>query len=182
MSASCSRRVVGVGTPVSLTRLAVVRGGAPPVAAGTVARMPGSGAPRELRPSTIAAPAAAYAHGVVVPAGCDLAWTSGVVPTRADGSVPTDVASQADVVWANVAAILADAGMSLADAVSVTTYVVAPSDPAALRARLDAVMARRDAALGAHRAASTLVTVPALARPEWLVEIAVVAARPASRS
>ena len=64
--------------------------------------MPGSGAPRELRPSTIAAPAAAYAHGVVVPAGCDLAWTSGVVPTRADGSVPTDVASQADVVWAPV--------------------------------------------------------------------------------
>ena len=38
-------------------------------------------------------------------------------------------------------------------------------------------LAARDAALGGHRAASTLVTVPALARPEWKMEIAVVAAR-----
>jgi hypothetical protein len=37
-------------------------------------------------------------------------------------------------------------------------------------------MAARDQALGGHRAASTLVTVPALARPEWRKEIAVVAA------
>jgi len=39
------------------------------------------------------------------------------------------------------------------------------------------VMAARDRALGGHRAASTLVTVPALARPEWKMEIAIVAAR-----
>lgn len=149
---------------------------------GTVARMTDERVPRELRPASIAPPAAAYAHGVAVPAGCDLVVTSGVVPTRADGSVPADVAAQADVVWANLAAILAEAGMTLADAVSVTTYVVAPADPAVLRTRLDAVMARRDAALGGHRAASTLVSVPALARPEWLVEIAVVAARPSGRS
>jgi enamine deaminase RidA (YjgF/YER057c/UK114 family) len=38
-------------------------------------------------------------------------------------------------------------------------------------------MAARDAFLGDHLAASTLVTVPALARPEWRVEIALVAAR-----
>ena len=99
----------------------------------------------------VAAPAAAYAHGVLVPAGCDVVHTSGVVPTRPDGTVPADVGAQADVVWANLAAILGDAGMTLADAVSVTTYVVAPGDPAALRARLDAVMARRDAALGGRQ-------------------------------
>jgi len=39
------------------------------------------------------------------------------------------------------------------------------------------VMAARDAVLQGHLAASTLVTVPALARPEWRMEIAVVAAR-----
>jgi enamine deaminase RidA (YjgF/YER057c/UK114 family) len=38
------------------------------------------------------------------------------------------------------------------------------------------VMAERDRFLGGHLAASTLVTVPALARPEWRMEIAVVAA------
>jgi len=38
-------------------------------------------------------------------------------------------------------------------------------------------MAARDAALNGHRAASTLVTVPALAKPEWLMEISVLAAK-----
>ena len=36
--------------------------------------------------------------------------------------------------------------------------------------------AARDAAFAGHVAASTLVTVPALVRPEWKVEVAVVAA------
>ncbi|MEY4391627.1 MAG: hypothetical protein RLZZ544_336, partial [Actinomycetota bacterium] len=38
------------------------------------------------------------------------------------------------------------------------------------------VMAVRDEVMGGHRAASTLVTVPALARAEWQVEISLVAA------
>jgi hypothetical protein len=37
-------------------------------------------------------------------------------------------------------------------------------------------MTARDHFLLGHLAASTLVTVPALARPQWLMEIAVVAA------
>ena len=49
--------------------------------------------------------------------------------------------------------MLRDAEMSPADIVSVTTYVVVGED-------LAPVMAARDAALGGHRAASTLVTVP----------------------
>jgi len=84
--------------------------------------------------------------------------------------VPDGVGEQAEVVWANVEAIFGEAGMEPTDVVSVTTYVVA-SEP------LAPVMAARDRFLGSHLAASTLVTVPALARPEWRVEIAVVAAR-----
>ena len=38
------------------------------------------------------------------------------------------------------------------------------------------MMAARDRVMGDHLAASTLVTVPALARPAWRVEVAVVAA------
>jgi enamine deaminase RidA (YjgF/YER057c/UK114 family) len=98
--------------------------------------------------------------------------TSGVVPIALDGSVPETIAEQADQVWSNLLALLADAGMSAEDVVSVTTYVVAEH-----LAALGAVMAARDRALGGHRVASTLVTVPALARPEWLMEIALVAAR-----
>ncbi|NBV04000.1 MAG: RidA family protein, partial [Acidimicrobiia bacterium] len=86
-----------------------------------------------------------------------------------DGSVPSDLADQAAVVWSNISAMLSDAGMSVTDIVSVTTYAVVGED-------LAPVMAARDDALGGHLAASTLVTVPALARPEWRMEIAVIAA------
>ena len=96
--------------------------------------------------------------------------TSGVVPARHDGSVAGDVAEQARTVWANIAAMLASAGMEPADIVSVTTYVVPGQD-------LASVMAERDRFLDGHLAASTLVVVPELAQPAWKVEIAVVAAR-----
>lgn len=124
---------------------------------------------RPVVPASISPPAAAYAHAVLTEGAGRILHTSGVVPIAADGSVPSDLADQAAVVWSNIAAMLADAQMSMADIVSVTTYVVVGED-------LAPVMAARDAALGGHLAASTLVTVPALARPEWRIEIAVIAA------
>ena len=130
--------------------------------------------PRELKPVELAAPAAAYAHGVHVPAGHELIVTSGVVPTRRDGSVPTNIAEQASVVWQNILAILGEGKMNAHHIISVTTYVVNSPD---LANRLKIVMEARDFAMAGHRAASTLVTVPALARPEWLMEISVLAAR-----
>jgi len=129
---------------------------------------------RELKPAELAAPVAAYAHGVHVPAGSELIFTSGVVPTKSDGSVPVNIGEQANVVWQNISAILAEGSMTFTDVVSVTTYVV-NSD--GLADQLKIVMAARDLAMAGHRAASTLVTVPALARPQWLIEISVVAAR-----
>lgn len=122
-----------------------------------------------VNPSILAAPAAAYSHGVVIPAGARTLYTAGVVPTRADGTIAETVGEQAADVWASLAAICSEAGMSLADSVSYTTYVVDGQD-------LAPVMAARDAALAGHAAASTLIVVPRLARPEWKVEIALVAA------
>jgi 2-iminobutanoate/2-iminopropanoate deaminase len=124
---------------------------------------------REVAPSSIAAPAANYAHAVVTEGRARWLHTSGVVPTAPDGSVPSELADQAAVVWANIGAILDEAEMTPADIVSVVTYAVVGEPLAPL-------MAARDAFMGGHRAASTLVTVPALARPEWRLEIAVVAA------
>jgi len=122
----------------------------------------------EIRPADIAAPAANYAHAVLTERASRWLHTSGVVPVAPDGSTPDGLADQAALVWTNIAAMLRDADMGPTDIVSVTTYVVVGED-------LAPVMAARDAALGGHRAASTLVTVPALARPEWRMEIAVVA-------
>ena len=126
---------------------------------------------REIRPESIAAPAANYAHAVLSENPTRWLHTSGVVPTTPDGIVPDAIADQATVVWANIGALLAEAGMSGADVVSVTSYVVVDH-----LASLGVVMAARDAALDGRRVASTLVTVPALARPEWKLEIAIVAA------
>lgn len=123
-----------------------------------------------LAPTEMAAPAARYAHAVLVTDARRWLHTSGVVPIAADGSTPSDLGEQARLVWTNITHLLAEAGMDVGDVVSVTTYVVVGED-------LGVVMAARDAALGGHLAASTLVTVPALARPEWRMEIAVVAAR-----
>ena len=123
-----------------------------------------------ISPDTIAPPVANYAHAVLSTDTASTLHTAGVVPIRPDGTVPDGVAEQAEVVWTNILAILGEAGMTANDVVAVTTYVVAGED-------LIAAMAARDRALDRHRAASTLVQVPALARPEWRIEISVVASR-----
>lgn len=126
---------------------------------------------REVAPASIAPPAANYAHAVLSEQPTRWLHTSGVVPTGADGAVPGTIEAQAEVVWSNLLAILDEAGMQADDVVSVITYVVVDQMKS-----LPAVMAARDRALGGHRVASTLVTVPSLARPEWKVEIALIAA------
>jgi len=120
-------------------------------------------------PADIADPAANYAHARLTTGANRWLHTSGVVPIAADGSVPADLVGQAEVIWANIAAILRDAGMDASDVVSVTTYITPGHE-------LGTVMGVRDRALGGSLAASTLVVVPELARPEWLMEIMIVAA------
>jgi enamine deaminase RidA (YjgF/YER057c/UK114 family) len=127
----------------------------------------------EIRPAHMPSPAAKYAHAVKVEGAQSLVFTSGVVPTMPDGTVPASIEGQARVVWANLLEILRSAGLSVTHIASVTTYVVASPQLADDLAR---VMAVRDEVMAGHLAASTLVTVPALARPEWLMEISLVAA------
>jgi enamine deaminase RidA (YjgF/YER057c/UK114 family) len=91
-----------------------------------------------------------------------------------DGTVPPSIEGQARVVWANLLELLRAGEMAVADIASITTYVVVSER---LSEDLATVMAVRDEVMGDHRAASTLVTVPALARAEWLMEISLVAAR-----
>lgn len=122
----------------------------------------------EITPETIAPPAANYAHAVLSSGVSRWLHTSGVVPIAPDGTVPGDVGAQAEVVWANIGAMLDAADMAPDDIVSVTTYVVPGQD-------LGSVMAARDRFLGGHKAASTLLVVPQLAQAAWLMEIVVVA-------
>ncbi len=123
-----------------------------------------------VNPSSVGAPAAAYSLAVSSTAGSRMLHTSGIVATQADGSIAATVGEQATAVWSSLARICEAAGFSLNDVVSYTTYVIVGQD-------LGAVMAARDAAFAGHKPASTLIVVPQLARPEWLVEIAAIASK-----
>ena len=131
------------------------------------------GSSRAVQPAHLAPPAAKYAHAVEVTNPSRWLHTSGVVPTMPDGTVAPSIEGQARTVWANLIEILRAAEMTIDNVVSITTYVVATES---LSDDLTAVMSVRDEVMGEHRAASTLVTVPALARAEWKMEISLVAA------
>ncbi len=124
---------------------------------------------RTLQPDTIHPPFAAYAHGVEIPAGARLVFASGQLGIAADGTIPTDCGSQTGLCFENVAAILAEAGMGLGDVVSINAYVTDRND-------LKAYMAVRDRLFPAPYPASTLMIVTGFARPEFKIEIEVVAA------
>ena len=126
---------------------------------------------RELTPKTIAPPFAAYAHGVEVPEGARLVFTSGQLAVDEHGITPTDVRAQADLCFSNIAAILGAAGADAGDVVRINAFVTD-------RAHMAGYMAARDAWLaGVTRLpASTLMIVGGFTRAEFKVEIEAVAA------
>ena len=126
---------------------------------------------RELTPKTIAPPFAAYAHGVEVPSGARLIFTSGQLAVDKDGATPKAPGAQADLCFSNIAEILGDAGAGPADVVRINAFVTD-------RAYMADYMAARDRWLaGVQRLpASTLVIVSGFTRPEFKVEVEVTAA------
>jgi 2-iminobutanoate/2-iminopropanoate deaminase len=120
--------------------------------------------PRRINPRTIAAPASRYSHGVLHSARARRLVMSGQVGIAADGSIPTDLADQMEQVWDNIFAILAEAGMNVADLIKITAYVTVPGSVALYRTI-------RDRRLGNSSPAATYLEVSGLADPRFLVEI-----------
>jgi enamine deaminase RidA (YjgF/YER057c/UK114 family) len=123
-----------------------------------------------VTPTTIRAPFARYSHAFAVPPGETVVFVSGQLGVRPDDTVPEDPSQQAHICFDNIAAILADAGMTLADLVQVRAFV-------ADRAYMAPYMAVRDARVGPVPPASTLMIVSGFTRPEMKVEIEAIAAR-----
>jgi enamine deaminase RidA (YjgF/YER057c/UK114 family) len=124
---------------------------------------------RFLTPVGMRPPFARYSHGVEIPPGKRLLLCSGQLGIAADDTVPDDAAAQAELCFANIEMILAEAGLGLKDVVRINAFVTD-------RAHLAAYMAVRDRLFTEPAPASTLMIVSGFARPEFKVEIEVIAA------
>jgi len=124
---------------------------------------------RSLNPQSIRAPFARYSHGVEVPAGAKLVFCSGQLGALPDGTIPEGAEAQAEQCFRNIAAILAEAGLQLSDIVRINAYVTG-------REHMAGYMAARDRVVGTPPPASTLMIVSGFTRPEFVVEVEVVAA------
>lgn len=122
-----------------------------------------------LTPKSIRPPFAKYSHGVEVPPGKRLIICSGQLGVGPDDSVPEDAGAQAELCFSNIAAVLAEAGLSLKDVVRINAYV---TDRAHMRPYMDV----RDRVVADPPPASTLMIVSGFSRPEFKVEIEVIAA------
>ena len=119
----------------------------------------------------VASRVGAYSDAIEVEPDARWFFTSGTPGIGADGDVPDGITQQAELAWGHIVAMLKRVDMTLADIVKATHYLVRASDVA------DYVKVR-SRVLGEVRPASMLLIVPALVRPEFLVEIEVIAARP----
>lgn len=126
---------------------------------------------RPLVPPSIRPPFARYSHAMEVAAGSRLIFVSGQLGVHPDDTVPPTVEGQAEQCFRNIAAILAEAGLGLADIVRIDAFVTA-------REHMKGYMSVRDRMVGDPPPASTLMIVSGFTRPEFLVEIEVVAAAP----
>ena len=124
-------------------------------------------------PKTVPAPNGTYSHAIEVPPNARWLFVAGQIPVRPDGSIPATIEEQTEVVWQNILAVLADAGMGIGDVVKISSFLTKHENfPrfAQVRARF----------LGNHRPASTLLVITSLAKPEFLVEVEAIAAKAAA--
>lgn len=125
-------------------------------------------AKRVLKPATVQAKGS-YSPGWEVSGGRAV-FVAGQIPWDADGNTVCkgDVAGQTRQVFANIGAVLAEAGGSLDDVVKITVFA------ADIRYR-DEINRVRTETFTEPYPASTQVAVASLVDPEWLVEIEAVA-------
>lgn len=128
---------------------------------------------RALNPPGVAAPIRGYYSNCVRVEAGPLLFVAGQVGVGLDGKVVDrdSVAAQAEQALANIQAILAANGATMADVVKVTVYVTDIK-------YLDAITPVRLKYFPREGPASVIVQVGALAFPELKVEIEAVAALP----
>jgi enamine deaminase RidA (YjgF/YER057c/UK114 family) len=125
-----------------------------------------------LTPSAVRPPFAAYSHGTYVPAGAEWVFTSGQLGITPDDTIPETAEAQADLCFAAIDAILAEAGFDRYRYGADQRLRHRPGAYGGLHGARD-----RWCAGMARLPASTLVIVAGFTRPEFKVEVEVAAAR-----
>ena len=111
-----------------------------------------------------------YSQGLEAAPGSRLLAIAGQVGRDAKGRIPDGIDAQATLAWANVKAVLKEAGMDVSDLVHYFSFLVRREDNAGYdKARIKA--------LDGARPASTKVFISGLARPELLCEVQAFAAK-----
>ena len=126
---------------------------------------------KSLVPSNIRPPFARYAHGVEIPAGWRIVQTSGQLGTTAEDDIPEDAFDQALICFENIRAILKEAGMTSGDVAHISAYVTDRAHMAGYMQARDQFMADVE-----RLPSSTLLIVSGFTRPEFKVEVEVLAA------
>ena len=124
-----------------------------------------------LNPSTIAPPLLpSYSNGIEVPRSARWVHTAGMVGVDKEGKPGAGLERQAELIWESLLAVLASADMGPTDIVKMNAFVVMGQDAKAYGAI-------RKRYLGDHKPASTMIYVPALVSPDFLLEVEVIAAK-----
>lgn len=128
---------------------------------------------KALNPTSIAPPFGDYNHGVETALSGRVIVTSGQLGLTPDGHCASDVRAQADQCFANIGAILEEAGCRPSDVIRLSAFVTD-------RAHFADYMAARDAWLDGVtiRPASTLLIVSGFTREEFKVEVEATAIAP----
>lgn len=130
---------------------------------------------KSLTPAAIAPPFARYAHGVEIAPGQRIVRTSGQLGLDVDRTIPEAAGEQARIIFGNLRAILAEAGMAPDDVFHLSAFVTD-------RAHMAGYMQARDAFLSEvpddALPSSTLLIVSGFTRPEFKVEVELWATAP----
>jgi 2-iminobutanoate/2-iminopropanoate deaminase len=126
---------------------------------------------KHITPPGIRAPFARYSYGVEIPPGSRILVCSGQLGITPDDRVPESIEEQTHLCFRNIKAVLEQAGFSFSDVVRINAFVVS-------REYLKGYMSVRDLYISDPPPASTLMIVSGFARPEFLVEVEIIAAAP----
>ncbi|MGR3375885.1 RidA family protein [Salipiger abyssi] len=126
---------------------------------------------RQIHNPDIAPPFGPYCHAVEVGPGDSLLAFSGLVGCEPDGTLPADAGAQTTLIFQTLGRLLEGEGLGTEHVGKLNFFVTRRED-------LPAIRAARDAWLGDHRPAMSLVLVAGLGSEDWFLEVDGFAVRP----